>query len=199
VTDASLRLFIAVELPETWLAALGAWQEQTRLDLALPGRGLRWTRPEGLHVTLKFLGEVAATRVPGIEGALRSAVAERRPFSVRPDRIGSFGSRERPRSLWLGLGGDPTALTELATAVDIALARAGFDREGRPFRPHVTLARVPEGLDATDLRRIAAVTGHEAPSLPPFAVDGITLFRSHLGPGGSRYDRLLRAGFATTA
>jgi 2'-5' RNA ligase len=199
MTDATWRLFVAIELPETWLVALAAWQEQARLDLALPGRGLRWTRPEGLHLTLKFLGEVAEARIPRIEAALRGVVAERPRFSLEPGRIGSFGSRNRPRSLWLGLGGDLPAITELATAVDIALAGAGFDREGRPFRPHITLARVPEGLDQTWLHRIAALTGKVTPSLPPFSVDGVRLFRSHLGPGGSRYDRLLHAGFAMPA
>src|SRR5437867_392019 len=98
-----LRLFIAIELPEAWTAAL------TRAQDTLRGRGLdglRWTRPEGIHLTLKFLGNVDERRVPELGASLEQAVAGLRPFTLRLSGLGSFGPPARPRVVWAGVTGD---------------------------------------------------------------------------------------------
>lgn len=182
-----LRLFVAVELGEAALAALASLQE----DLRRQGlEGLRWVRPEGVHLTLKFLGETPAERLPAIEAALGRAVAGVLPHVLRLDGLGTFGSRRSPRVLWVGLQGDLEELGRLQQQVESALAQAGFPKEDRRFSPHLTLARVrPETAGALS-ERIARALAAAQPPEATIAVREVSLMRSTLGPGGAVYDRL---------
>jgi 2'-5' RNA ligase len=188
----ALRLFVALELPEGWLRALATLQDELRRTLDLPGRGLRWTRPEGIHLTLKFLGAAAAVQRPAIEAALQGALADRQAPSLKPGGLGSFGGR-RPQVLWLGLDGDLDAVRQLAAAVDAALTPLGFSAETRPFAAHLTLARVPEDAAPAALARVANLVASQNARLdaPAAVFATATLFRSQLGPGGARYQRLV--------
>jgi 2'-5' RNA ligase len=189
-----LRLFIAVELPEDWLAALARVQEALRkagLD------ALRWTRPEGIHLTLKFLGEVPEERLEEIRRAMTRAAAQAQPFALRLGQLGAFGAPQRPRVLWAGIAGDLEALTHLWRALEAEITPLGFPQERNAFAPHLTLARVPEHAQRDMAKALAEVLPRIAlPELSPLDVGEIALMRSLLGPGGARYQRLAAAPLA---
>ena len=153
---------------------------------------IAWTRPENLHVTLKFLGAVSPERLEALAGSLAAVAAGQEAFVLAVRGTGAFPSLARPRAFWVGV--ESAALAPLATAVDAACAGHGFVRETRALRPHVTLGR---------LRRSAAPgRSRAAPALlERLVADGDTafggspaealvLFRSDLGPGGARYTPL---------
>jgi 2'-5' RNA ligase len=182
-----IRLFVAVELEGPALRALAEAQSQLRRRGL---EGLRWVRAEGIHLTLKFLGETPAGRVPAIEAALAEAVRGIPPHTVSLNGLGTFGGRRNPRVVWVDVVGEVETLHRLQQRVDLALGRIGFPREDRNFSPHLTLARVrPEA--ARDLAEpIARALEHvEAPSAE-VPVRELSLMRSTLGPGGAVYARL---------
>lgn len=183
----SLRLFVAILLPESWLALLGDVQR----DLRLAGLDLRYVRPEGIHLTLKFLGETPAGQVGGIEAVLAEAAAGVGPFTLRLGGLGTFGSPRRPRVVWAGIDGNRQRLGELSAGVERALHRIGVPFDVRSFNPHLTLARVPEQMSGGDAARIMPMLAERSP-LPAaeHRVGSFALMRSQLGPGGARYSAL---------
>jgi 2'-5' RNA ligase len=188
-----LRLFVAVELPQAWLDAFASLIDQMKAALAreplTAAARLRWVRPEAVHVTVKFLGEVPESRLGAIDAALATAA----PALPRPRvALGKPGTFGRPPSvIWLGVDGDLQRLTRLAERVDAAVATAGFERDRRPFAPHLTLARIPEQLGADVRNRVATIAASFArPAVSPFEVQRISLMRSFLGPGGAHYERV---------
>ena len=195
---ALLRLFVAIELPEAWLVALGELQERMRAalsdDSALAGVRVRWVRPEGIHLTLKFIGEVAADRLEPIREQLARAVPEAPGVSLTVARAGSFSDRRAPRVIWAAVYSEQAErLRQLAESIETWLAAAGVPRERRSFAAHLTLARLPNDLSDDLRRRVAELTtGVEAPAVRPFAVEAVSLMQSLLGPGGARYERLGR-------
>lgn len=196
--ESRLRLFVAIELPEAWTAALGALQQRMttafQSDAHTAGLQPRWVRAEGIHLTLKFIGEVEASRLPAMQSQLAQALSQPRELSLTLRDTGSFSDGRAPRVLWAGVEEEPAgALAELAGAIDTALAAADVPQERRPFRPHLTLARLPDRMAEADRRRCAAaVAGIEAPALPPWQVEGVSLMQSFLGAGGARYRCLER-------
>lgn len=193
--DERQRLFVALEVPATWQRLLGQLQEDLRTaiaqDLGEEAPRLRWTRPEGIHLTLKFLGETPRKRIAAVDYALREAVAGAQPFRLSLGKTGSFDDRRGARVLFAGIEGDIERLVELARKVDSSLGQAEFPRERRPLQPHLTLARLPESVTQQHRRRIAELTVRApAPRSGPFTFDAISLMRSHLERGGARYERV---------
>jgi len=185
--DQSLRLFVAVDLPGQVREALGRLQgELRRHDLSR----LRWVRPQGVHLTLEFLGETPAGRVAAITKALAGATGGRRSFSLALGAPGAFGNRRGPRVLWLDVIGDVEPLRELQAAVEEALAEVGFPPEQRKFSPHLTLARVPQPAPPGTAERIAQALQAVTPPQVEFDVREVVLMRSILQPGGAVYERL---------
>lgn len=185
-----LRLFVAIELDEAILQALGDLQTQLRkrgLD------NLRWTRPEGIHLTLKFLGETPEERVPEIIEAVARGVGGHRRQTLSLGKLGTFGGRSSPRVLWVDLTGDIDALAALQASIDRELAALGFEKEDRRFRPHLTLARVrPE--TARDVAAALADTMENVRSpRGELRADEVSLMQSTLGRGGAIYTRLSSA------
>lgn len=133
-----MRLFVAADLPENVRRRLSDIQDELR-DLPLP---VRWVRPEGIHLTFKFLGAVEGGRAAEIGRALHAAGRSVAPFRLEASGIGTFPERGNPRVLWVGVGGDLTAATQLRDAIDRSLEAIGFPVEGREFLPHLTLGRV---------------------------------------------------------
>jgi 2'-5' RNA ligase len=190
--SARLRLFIAVELPDEWLAALEEIQTRLRHQLETPGRPrLRWVRPEGIHLTLKFLGNVDSERLPDLQREVANAVPGDLRIMLRPGAPGVLGRGNRVSVLWVGLSGDVTALTALASKIDVACAQLGFAAETKPFASHLTLARAPDDvrIGLEEIQPYLQKTRFEAPA---FAVNFVSLMQSHLGPGGARYERIYR-------
>ena len=177
-----MRLFVAVELTDALRAELGRLIE----DLRRPAPGLRWARPEQIHLTLKFLGEVEEARVAAISERLLGAVsAVPGGFTVHARGVGTFGGRE-PRVVWAGIEGPEPPLAALSEAVEEASRAEGFAPEERAFKPHLTLARVKQ--PSRGLRE--ALREHQGRELGRFPVRACALFQSLLGPEGSSYVRL---------
>ena len=185
--EALARLFVAIPLPDPWLAALAGVQEQLRRE----GLRLRYVRPQGIHLTLKFLGETPQSRITVIGDALARAAAAAVPLSLQLGDAGTFGPVRRPRVIWVGVEGELDALARLQRAVDDELSSRGFPPENRAFRPHLTLARVPEGLSATEAESIVpAISRLTRMGAAASRLQSLVLMQSHLGPGGARYTAL---------
>lgn len=148
---------------------------------------VKWVRPEGLHLTLKFLGSVEADLVAPIKGSLAEAIAGTPRLSFTLTDLGGFPSVAKARVVWAGLESE-AALELMVHRVEQASARLGFPLEGRPYRPHVTLGRLREGrrLPAAAIREIEGV------DLTPvsFTSEAVVLYHSQTGPGDSRYEAL---------
>ena len=185
--EGRLRLFFAVGLPEEVRAR--AAEHAARLRQSFPDVRAGWERPEKMHVTLKFLGDVDAARVPALTRAAEAATRGLPSFTLAVEGTGSFPPRGAPRVLWLGLRDDAGGLSRLQARLEDECERVGFPRETRPFKPHLTLARLrtPQGA-----RELAAA--HAAEPFGPFAfnVPDLLLIRSQFGPAGSRYAPLSR-------
>jgi 2'-5' RNA ligase len=185
----SLRLFVAIELPDR------TKRELTSAIDALKRAGIdenvRWVRPEGIHVTLKFLDAVEPARVEAINTALRVGAQHAKPFELSPLALGSFGGRRNLRVVWVGVGGDTEALSALAADVERALVPLGFPTESRAFNPHLTLARVRDEAAPADRERIAAMLQRvNVPAFTSFHVKHLSLMQSTLGRGGATYRAL---------
>ena len=183
----SLRLFCAVELPDEVRAAAAAHASRLRRDF--PDARASWARPEGLHVTLKFLGGVEAGRVEDVTRAAAEAAGGLIPFPLSIGEAGTFPPRGAARVLWLGVGDESGRLARLQGRLEGACEAAGFPRESRAFKPHLTLARlrVPKGSDQLSEAHRRAAFGPYT-----FEVSELVVMRSELGPGGSRYTPLSR-------
>jgi 2'-5' RNA ligase len=183
-----LRLFVAIHVPPEVQDALAA--EQRRLATA--GIAMRWIRPEGIHLTLAFLGNVDEVRISAIEDSMLNAAATGAPFQIEVRGLGAFPPRGAPRVLWAGVAGDLDDLRRLQHHVDGRLRAAGFALEDRPFSPHLTLARA---ADRSPAAQPALAAGLTAPprSFGRWEVDDIALVRSDLRPSGSVYTTLFTA------
>ena len=190
-----LRLFVALELPAPVLAALERIQDDLRADRS--ARAVRWTRPEGIHLTLKFLGETPAARLEAIQAGVRAAAGEHGPLRLRAGGLGCFPNPRAPRVIWVGLGGDLDALGALQGAVEAAIAPLGFPTERRPFSPHLTLGRVRQDASPADVRALGALVERTAiGTIGEWQAAAVSLMRSELGRDGARYTCLLSAPLA---
>ena len=183
-----MRAFVAVELPPEVRDALSAVVRS--LDGCRIG-GLRTVDPASAHLTLKFLGNVPSSQVAAIEGALVDAASRSTPLRLRLDETGTFPVRGAPRVLWVGLAGDTDGLAALRSRIEEALRPLGFALEGRPFHPHLTLARMGDRSMRAERNRAAEALS-AAPFEPglTFAVEGVSLMRSILRREGARHVRL---------
>lgn len=181
-----IRLFVAIELPDAVLDALARTMQAIKASGA--DAGLRWVRPEGIHLTLKFLGETDEEDLPGIIAALRDISRQHAPMEVSPGGLGSFGGRRNARVIWVGLRAHSGELARLASAIDNALEPLGFAREARAFNPHLTLARVREDA-APDVRAQIhdIVAGMTAADIPAFRATAFSLMESKIQRGGAVY------------
>jgi 2'-5' RNA ligase len=180
-----MRIFIALDIPGEVRTRLAEYMDRAR---AL-APGARWARVEGLHVTLKFIGEVTDARVQEIQAAL--AVIKTKPFLVRFDGVGFFPNPHAARVFWAGVDGG-NELPLLASAVDAALEKIGVAREAKPYHPHLTLARA----GTHPLRELHALTEDPLPQFDThfgtMTAREFFLYQSQTQKGGSRYTRLER-------
>jgi len=179
----SVRTFVAVDVDER------IRQQVARVEAALrpAAAGAKWIDPSLCHITLKFLGYVAAERIPEIAAACRAAAATARPFELSFRGVGAFPRWRGARVLWMGLGGGEAHLGALQAAVEASLAPLGFEPEGRPFCPHLTLARfkAPPDRSIEDVAR-----QFEGERFGSVRVEELRLMRSDLRPSGPIYSLL---------
>jgi 2'-5' RNA ligase len=192
----TLRLFVAINLPPPIRGRLAAVQD----ELAARGLSFRWARPEGIHLTLAFLGETEASWRPAIEEAVAGAAARYRPFELGARGLGCFpsGARARPRVVWAGLHGDLEALARLQGDVALALRQTGVALDDRPFQPHVTLGRARVPLDGEQARPLWPLLAGAQPPFGGWLVQTADLMQSTLGRGGSIYTVLRAAPLGET-
>lgn len=176
-----VRAFVAANITRELQRALADVQSALRSSQA----DVSWVREENHHLTLKFLGEVAETRLPKIAEAIREAAGTAAPFEIALGGIGAFPSPRGARVVWVGMEAGAESLTALQAEVEARLHRIGFPRERRPFSAHLTLGRVrsPRNLD----RLAEAMARTPAQGLGRMAVTRIELMRSQLSPQGSIY------------
>ncbi len=178
-----LRCFLAVPVPEEVKEALKELQEL----LKETGAKVRWVRPEGIHLTLKFFGNIPEEKLPVLVRAAEKAKKETPPFELTLEGLGFFPFQGTPRVIWVGLEGQTEPLLRLQEKLEKAFKKAGFPREKRAFHPHLTLGRVKDPQGAGALRKKA-----ETLKVPPlsFEVDRLVFYQSVLHREGALYTPL---------
>jgi 2'-5' RNA ligase len=184
-----MRLFVAVHLPDEMKEELYA-----SFSGAVKGRvrGLRFVPPANVHVTLKFLGETDEGLIPSIEEKLKTVADEHGLFTMKVNGAGAFPDVKRPRVIWAGVKEGRDELAELAEAVESGLEPLGFEPERRPFRGHITVARVKNPAAAKAVGGIVAA--NEGREFGSFDVKSFALVRSELKPDGAVYSDVREFG-----
>lgn len=183
MTD-TIRTFVACELPREIRSEIGHIQE----SLKRRRLRLKWVRPENVHLTLQFLGDVSTGRIEAIAAAIGQAARAFGPLTLSAKGIGVFPGIRRARVIWVGLGGQLPQLRQLQAAVADGLSGSGFAADKRPYRGHLTIARIKGGIDPRQLAEaLTQLSDFETPS---FEVAEVILFRSQLRPDGPNYTRL---------
>ena len=184
----SIRTFIAIDLPTQAKNSLAS------LTQTLKSRGLsgvRWVNPTGIHLTLKFLGNIPPAMTPRILSALEAASQGHPPFNLSLGDFGVFPNPNNPRVLWIGLNGDLFPLAQLQSSVEKHCRSLGFDPERRPFTPHLTLGRVRRRLPQSQQDLVhTAVLDETTANAPQWPVQEVHLIHSTLTPQGAIYRSL---------
>ncbi|MEX0908099.1 MAG: RNA 2',3'-cyclic phosphodiesterase [Gemmatimonadota bacterium] len=178
-----MRTFVALNLTPAERGRLHAALEPVRMR----GLPVRWLAADGLHLTLKFLGDIEGAEVARLDHALRDVAARHSPVALRVGGLGAFPSIRRASIVWVGVQPD-APLMALQDDVELSLSRLGYTRELRLYRPHVTVGRVRAGARAPDVTRTLDHLNHESTVI----IDSLDLMRSHAAGDGSRYEPLLR-------
>lgn len=182
---AKIRAFVAIELPLELVREL----KEIQHSLDKGWEGIKWVKPEKIHLTLKFLGYIENERVEEIASILRRAAGGIKPFTLSVGGIGWFPEEKNPRVLWVGLSGDGE-LKRLQKNMEGLLAAIGFEKEDRPFEPHLTLCRVKSRKAGKSL---VEMVKNLKPNIGfDFRVDSFVLFSSVLRPTGAEYSELKR-------
>ncbi|HNP59546.1 MAG TPA: RNA 2',3'-cyclic phosphodiesterase [Nitrospirales bacterium] len=179
----SLRVFLAVELSLDLCRKVREFQQQ--LQNFLPH--VNWVRPESIHLTLKFLGNVDASMVDQVLTALEPIGKSQPPFTLEIQGLGVFPHVRRPRIFWIGCTGDIPALLNLVSGVEGALDPLEFPSEEKPYVPHLTLARIKH--DNSQVGKVLTHSGllEQPQNLGILPVARITLFRSNVTTIGVEY------------
>ena len=180
---ADLRLFIAARPPDTVLRGIA----ELSGSLGFRGDGVRWLKGDGIHLTLKFLGSTDEAKVEAIGRAVSECARAVGEIRLAVGGVGVFPDMKRARVIWVGLTGDIARLESVRNALEEACFALGFDKEGRAFRPHLTIARVKDRLSFDTIKRIEQ-SGDIM--LGDMVVDAIELIKSDLSPSGAAYTTL---------
>jgi len=190
-----LRAFIAIQLSEELKRHIG--ELQVELKRRASGRtGLGWVRPEGIHLTLRFLGDIAEEQVGALGALLRAAADGMKPFALDARGLGAFPDPRAPRVIWLGLQGTPEAmasLRRLQALVEDGVAGLGFPRETRAFTAHLTLARVRDRKAGAALAKV--LEANQDRTVGSFTAASVGLIKSELRPAGAVYTTLVEVPF----
>ena len=180
-----IRSFIAIELPDEAKKGLTRLRKELERD---ENRFVKWADSGGIHLTLKFLGNIPSRRVPEIIKAMEGAAHGIYPFHLEISGLGAFPSLRQARILWVGIGGEMDKLTKLQQNIDSALVTLGFAKEERSFVPHLTLARVRQGASPLERKSFGElVDSIDFEDKYNINVGAISLMRSHLFPTGAVY------------
>ncbi len=179
-----MRCFLAIRLPEDIRRVIARRIDEFKSG----GDGISWAREEGIHLTLRFLGECSPESVRRVADAARKAAESSPCFELAVGETGIFPDRRRPRVLWIGIRNPPDALFDLARLLEQSLERVGFAKETRPFRAHMTVARIRTPLRGPEADVLASrwlsATGE---TFGAFQADRFSLMESVLRTGGAVY------------
>lgn len=184
----SVRAFIAIELPGSVKSALSQLQDNLKRS---EHTSVKWVDTGSIHLTLKFLGNIATETIPELTKVLSEAARGITPFHLELGEMGVFPNLRAPRVVWVGLRGETATLSVLQENIESALIPLGFPPENRAFSPHLTLGRVREKASPGERRSLGqAVASSKVASREPFPVDSLSLMRSTLTREGAVYSRL---------
>jgi len=184
------RVFCAIEVPQEVRARLTAHIETLRRRF--PAVRASWTRDDKFHLTLKFLGEIPQERVENLSIAVTRAASSVAPFKLMIEGAGAFPQNGPPKVLWLGVTDVERGLTVLHTSLEAECVQEGFAKETRPFRSHLTIARIRESYGARALASFHRESGFPAVE---FFVSELLVIRSELSSAGSKYTVVSRHDF----
>ena len=185
----TLRTFIALPLSETLIDELD--KVQHALQRVCPYEAVKWVKADSIHLTLFFLGDILRERVSPVEQALSAVARHVHPFDVDVGSSGAFPNLSRPRVVWVGLKETRGQLALLHQAVNDAMEAVGFQRETRPFSPHLTLGRMRRKASREDAHAVGKAVGKvNIGHLGTVRAEQIILFRSVLKPTGAEYTAL---------
>lgn len=179
-----IRAFIACEIPETVLDRISEIQDKLK-DL---GADVSWTKISGIHITLKFLGDIEEGTIDKVDAAITDASKGQLPFEIEIRGSGAFPNLKNPRVIWLGIEDKTKGLLRLQQPLEDGLKALGFEPEKREFRPHLTLGRV-KGFKGNE-RLSLAVSDLKDIEIGSFPVDRVILYKSELRPTGAVYTKL---------
>lgn len=160
---------------------------------------VKWVDPHGIHLTLKFLGSIAAARTGDITSVMEEAARDITPFPLEVKGLGVFPNFKRVRVVWVGVSGDVSTLKLLQQRIESSLVPLGFARESRPFTPHLTLARVREKASPSeqqDFGQVIASASFE--TAHHFTVGQVNLMRSQLTTEGAIYSQIATVNLKKT-
>jgi RNA 2',3'-cyclic 3'-phosphodiesterase len=178
----AIRSFLAFELPTQIRETLSAISAEGKAAL----RDIRWVRVANIHLTVVFMGNVAATQIEPIKEVVAGACDDYAPFRIQVSGIGTFGNRRNLRVLWIGLTGDGGRMSVFRDQLQQGLAPFGIEAERRPYKPHLTLARFQKGASAG--RALGALLEkYQDVTSPEVLLEELVLFKSDLEPGGAVY------------
>ena len=188
MSDQTIRSFIAVELPEAVKTGL----QQLQTELTLPQYSfVKCVSPQGIHLTLKFLGNVSSQKITEITRVMEQASQGVSPFQLQITEVGAFPNLRRPRVVWVGIKGDVDKLVSWQQRIDMGLVPLGFAKEARPFTPHLTLARLRENCSPGDRLHFGEMFAKAHVEVDyNFTVNSLNLMKSQLLPTGAVYSRL---------
>jgi len=192
----SLRAFIAIELPQTLQTAI---EKQTvRLRQSLGDELVRWVPTQNMHLTLKFIGNVAASHLDFIKQMLAQTADQSSAFDLQITGLGSFPNSKRPRVLWVGLHAS-AELPALQRNLEAGASRLGYQKEERPFSPHLTIGRVRQNINLAGLQKIrGGLESIQIGSIGAAHIDSVHLYQSQLHSSGSNYTKLFSASLKDT-
>ena len=181
------RLFCAFELPEALRRSIA--EHSQRVREAVPDAVASWSRPENIHLTVKFFGNVDQAKAPAITAAATRVVKEFSPIRIEVGKTGVFPRPSRPQVLWIGVEDASGALAKFQQTLEDEFAREGFSKEDRAFKPHLTIARIRRPQNANQL-----ADAHLRMEFSPVEIvlSELVLFRSELSSKGSKYTSISR-------
>lgn len=188
--DEILRTFIAIELDETLRSAIA--RMQGKFKRLAPSGSVKWVAPEGIHLTLKFLGDTPASRLDEIAAVLRVACAPCAPFEFSVEGRGCFPNTRRPRVVWVAVRDKGQTLARLQTAVERHVAPMGWPTEERGFSPHLTLGRVSKNAGPAEAAAVGQMIEKSVvEGIGVQRVTAVNLIQSELRPTGAVYTTLV--------
>ena len=184
-----IRAFIAIDLPKVVLAELAELQQE--LAKSATSKSVRWVKPENIHLTLRFLGDIDQRRLTEVSKSLDKLARDIQRFGLELDSLGCFPNPRKPKVIWVGVGGETTKLQAVYQGLEQILEPIGWKPEGRRYHPHLTLGRAKDHRQVIDARFPWGKKLAEG----KFAAAALHLVKSDLLPSGAEYTILHSAIF----